>query len=359
MKRAFLISIGSIVSWTFMLLTGTIASSSPNSNFNEPLTKTSWHFVEFQSMDDSIGIKRPRDPSLYTMNLNDDGTVKMRLNCNSARGQWSFEPGKDGVSGRFEFSSLAVTRAMCPPPSMDESIAADTEYIRGYLLDNDRLYLSLMADAGIYVWEREEMKTPLAEAPASPENGGPRNWEVAGVSSGLNLREQPSTSSKIVAAFFQGTILDNLGCEASEGQSWCYVQPFGGGPVGYVAAEFLQPAVSPNGMAMTGPDDSALRAGQGIFDATGTIPCAQYRGQPMTECEFGVARAGGGYATVVIKKTDSINRAIFFRMGKPTGADTSEADGYPEFRANKEDDLHIIRIGDERYEIPDAVILGG
>ena len=162
MKRAFLISIGFIVSWTFMLLTGTIASSSPNSNSNEPLSNTSWHFVEFQSMDDSIGTKRPRDPSLYTMNLNDDGTVKMRLNCNSARGQWSFEPGKDGVSGRFEFSSLAVTRAMCPPPSMDESIAADAKYIRGYLLDNGKLYLSLMADAGIYVWEREEMKTPLA-----------------------------------------------------------------------------------------------------------------------------------------------------------------------------------------------------
>jgi len=359
MKRAFLISIGFIVSWTFMLLTGTIASSSPSSNSNEPLSNTSWHFVEFQSMDDSIGTKRPSDPSLYTMNLNDDGTVKMRLNCNSARGQWSFEPGKDGVSGRFEFSSLAVTRARCPPPSMDESIAADAKYIRGYLFNNGKLYLSLMADAGIYVWEREEMKTRLAEAPASPENGGPRNWEVAGVSGGLNLREQPSTSSKIVAAFFQGTILDNLECEASEGRFWCYVQPFGGGPVGYVAAEFLQPAVSPNGMAMTDPDDSALRAGQGIFDATGTIPCAQYRGQPMTECEFGVARAGGGYATVVIKKPDSINRAIFFRMGKPTGADTSEADGYPEFSANKEDDLHIIRIGDERYEIPDAVILGG
>ena len=67
MKRAFLISIGSIFSWTFMLLTGTIASSSPNSNFSEPLSNTSWHFVEFQSMDDGIGTKRPGDPSLYTM----------------------------------------------------------------------------------------------------------------------------------------------------------------------------------------------------------------------------------------------------------------------------------------------------
>jgi heat shock protein HslJ len=343
----------------FMFLTGPVASSMANPDFNNPLENTSWQFVEFQSMDDSIGTKRPRDPSLYTMSLDEDGTAYMRLNCNSARGQWSFEPGKDGVSGRFAFGPLAVTRAMCPPTSMDKSIAADTQYIRGYLLDNDRLYLSLMADAGIYVWEREEIAARLAEAPASPENGGPRNWVVAGASTGLNLREQPSTSSRIVATFSQGTILDNLGCEASEGRYWCYVQTFGGGPVGYVAAEFLQPAVSPNGVAMTGPDDSALRAGQGIFDATGTIPCAQYRGQPMMECEFGVARAGGGYATVVIKKTDSIHRAIYFRMGKPAGADTSEADGYREFRAKKENDLHIIRVGDERYEIPDAVILGG
>jgi len=242
---------------------------------------------------------------------------------------------------------------------MDGSIAADTNYIRGFLLKNDRLYLSLMADAGIYVWERDEPEMRFSGVPESPEKGGPRNWVVAGASSGLNLRQQPSTASRIVAAFSQGTILDNLGCEASEGRYWCYVQPFGGGPVGYVAADFLQPAVSPNGMAMTGPDDSALRAGQGIFDATGTIPCAQYRGQPMMQCEFGVARAGGGYATVVIKKTDSTRRAIFFRMGKPTGADTSEADGYPDFRANKENDLHRIRVGDERYEIPDAIILGG
>jgi len=359
MTRAFLMSIGFMVSWASMMLTGSVALSSTNAIANNPLANTSWQLVEFQSMDDSIGTKRPGDPTLYTMNLDEDGTVNMRLNCNSARGQWSFEPGQDGVSGRFAFGPLAVTRAMCPPPSMDASIAADTQYIRGFFLDNDRLYLSLMADAGIYVWQREKPETALTEVPASPENGGPRNWVVDGVSGGLNLRQQPSTSARIVAAFSAGTILDNLGCEASEGRYWCTVQPFGGGPVGYVAAEFLQPAVSPNGMAMTGPDDSALRAGQGIFDATGTIPCAQYRGQPMTACEYGVARAGGGYATVVIKKPDSINRAIFFRMGQPTGADTSEADGYPVFRADKENDLHIIRVGDERYEIPDAVILGG
>ncbi len=198
-----------------------------------------------------------------------------------------------------------------------------------------------------------------APVPKSPEEGGPRNWEVTGVSGALNVREQPSTKAKVVTTFRRGAILSNLGCQLGEGRAWCDVQPLEGGPRGYVAAEFLKPAVSPDGSAKMGPDDSALRAGQGKFDANGRIPCAQHKGQPMGQCEFGVARAGGGYATVVVKRPDGRNRAIFFTMGRPIGADTSQADGYPEFRATRESDLNIIRIGDERYEIPDAVVLGG
>jgi Bacterial SH3 domain len=200
----------------------------------------------------------------------------------------------------------------------------------------------------------------LAESvPASPEDGGPRNWEVTGVVSALNLREEPSTTARIVSRYSPGTILDNLGCRLSDGRVWCDVQQLGGGPGGYVSAAYLKPAVSPHGNIAMGLDDSALRAGQGQFDANGYIPCAMHLGQPMTECEFGVARAGGGYATVVIEKPDGVHRAIFFRMGIPVGADTSQADGYPEFSATKESDLHFIRIGSERYEIPDAVPLGG
>ena len=197
-----------------------------------------------------------------------------------------------------------------------------------------------------------------ADVPASPEDGGPRDWEVSGVTDWLNLRERPSTASTVVSRYTSGTILDNLGCQRSEGRVWCDVQELGGGPRGFVAAEYLAPAISPDGSAAMGPDDSALRAGQGDFDATGSIPCAQQRGQPMGQCEIGVARAGGGYATVVVTKPDGRARVIFFRMGIPIGADTSEAD-YAEFSATRESDLNLVRIGSERYEIPDAVVLGG
>jgi hypothetical protein len=42
----------------------------------------------------------------------------------------------------------------------------------------------------------------------------------------------------------------------------------------------------------------------------------------MMHCEFGVACAGGGYSTVVVTKPDGKTRSIFFRMGRPMGADT-------------------------------------
>lgn len=342
----------------FGVVTILLASSAVarDASSGSPLADTEWRFVEFRSMDDAIGTKRPSAPARYTMRLLGDGSVTMQLDCNRATGTWTAKAGSDRQSGSFEFGPLATTYMHCPPPSMADDIAKQARFVRGYLLKDDRLYLSLMADGGIFVWESVANARKSQEVPTSPEHGGPRNWKVTVK---LNLREQPTVASPIVSKYEPGTILDNLGCQEAAGRVWCDVQQLGGGPRGFVAAEYLAPAVSPDGSVARGVDDSALRAGQGVFDAKGMIPCAQSPGQPMGQCEFGVARAGGGYATVVVKRPTGPGRAIYFRMGIPIGANTSQAEGYPEFRATRERDLNRISIGDERYEIPDAVILGG
>jgi heat shock protein HslJ len=339
-----------------LLIMATVAAADGAEAVAPPLASTQWRLVEFQSMDDAQGITRPSAGTSYTMLLHGDGTVTMQLNCNRATGTWSTVPGSDAASGQFEFGPLAATGASCPPPSMDESIVAQSKYIRSYLLKDDRLYLSLMADGGIYVWARETSASSAGDVAAAPESGGPRNWEVLRT---LHLREQPSTSARILATYRPGTILDNLGCQRAQSRAWCDVQQLGGGPRGYVAAEYLRPAISPDGSAAMGPDDSALRAGQGQFDASGPLPCAFAASQPMGQCEFGVARAGGGYATVVIEKPDGRTRAIFFRMGRPIGADVSESEGRHDFHATKGGALHHVRVGNERYAIPDAVVFGG
>ena len=106
-------------------------------------------------------------------------------------------------------------------------------------------------------------------------------------------------------------------------------------------------------------ESSSARAGRGQFDATTEIPCAQHKGQPMMQCPLGVARDGGGSATVVVTFPDGRKRAIFFEKGQAISADLSQADGNMEFHATKKDGLYMIEAGDERYEIFEAVVFGG
>jgi heat shock protein HslJ len=104
-------------------------------------------------MDDAQGTTRIADPTLYTVSFGADGRVALRLNCNRATGSWQATPAADGMSGSLGFGVLAGTRALCPPPSLDEKLLRDLAYVRGYLLRDGQLHMSLMADAGIYSWQ--------------------------------------------------------------------------------------------------------------------------------------------------------------------------------------------------------------
>jgi len=59
-------------------------------------------------------------------------------------------------------------------------------------------------------------------------------------------------TEEIIASYAAGTILDNLRCQHKEGRIWFGVQQLGGGPRGYVAAEFLKPA-GPTGVSQKAP----------------------------------------------------------------------------------------------------------
>lgn len=150
--------------FSFSLSSEKPTNSKPLKSLPVTLADTQWRLLEFQSMDDAVGVKRTDDPSKYTMQLHKDGTVTMKLNCNVAKGTWIAEAGQDPSSGRLNFGPLATTKAFCPPPSMDQHVSMQIPYIRSYLLKDERLYLSLMADGGIYVWEPHKEMTSHMEA---------------------------------------------------------------------------------------------------------------------------------------------------------------------------------------------------
>ncbi|WP_424497273.1 hypothetical protein [Robiginitalea sp.] len=117
----------------------------------------------------------------------------------------------------------------------------------------------------------------------------------------------------------------------------------------------LEMIVSGSGQSATSGD--AMVSGTD-YNATGMIPCSMGNGQPTGNCKYGVIRQGNGSGMVTITKSDGRTRTIYFENGKATGYDESQADR-ASFRASKEYDLYIVHIGDERYEIPEAVINGG
>lgn len=113
---------------------------------------TSWQLVAIQSMDDAQGTTRIAEPARFTLRFGSDGRASLRLDCNRGTGNYTLAPAGDGRSGSLTFGPIAATRALCPPPHLDERVARDLAYVRGYLLKDGKLFLSLMADAAIYEW---------------------------------------------------------------------------------------------------------------------------------------------------------------------------------------------------------------
>lgn len=107
---------------------------------------TSWQLVKFQGGDDTV--LTPDDKAKYTMAFDNEDRVSVRIDCNRGAGTWQSQGPR-----QLAFGPLALTRAMCPPAPLNDRLAKDWQYVRSYVMQDGHLFLSLMADAGIYEFE--------------------------------------------------------------------------------------------------------------------------------------------------------------------------------------------------------------
>lgn len=107
------------------------------------LAGTAWHLVRFKGSDDTV--VTPEDRAQYTLAFARDGSFTARIDCNRARGTWT-----STAPGQVELGPLAMTRAMCPPGSLHDRMVRHLSMMRSYMIRDGRLFLSLMADGGIY-----------------------------------------------------------------------------------------------------------------------------------------------------------------------------------------------------------------
>ncbi|MBK9986835.1 MAG: META domain-containing protein [Betaproteobacteria bacterium] len=88
-----------------------------------PLPGTTWQLVAIQSMDDAQGTTKIKQPRDFTLAFGQDGRATLRLDCNRGMADYRITPAADGSSGGLTFGPIAATRALCPPPHLDNRIA--------------------------------------------------------------------------------------------------------------------------------------------------------------------------------------------------------------------------------------------
>lgn len=297
-----------------------------------------WHIV---GLNGGVPLDTP------TIRFAEDGAFFGNTGCNSFQGKAKLDGDQLLVEG-----PVATTRMACPGDGMtsqDDTIIAVFSGRISVRFD-PLLDVLMLANEGngldlrsVVAAGTGELDVPETHAGLERPAGDPPYLNPFGLADNMPIRAEPDAASSVVGGAFSGQVLRNEGCDGE----WCRVTTIDGGSSGWAERQTLEAATT------------AIRAGQGVFDATGILPCAKGIGAPMGQCAFGVARDAGAKATVTVFRHDGMRRALFFSDGALLGADTTEADGGHDISSAREGDLFLIRINDERYEIPDAIVQGG
>ncbi len=128
----------------------------PASSTPPTLAGSRWQLQALVSMDDAQGTARPADPARYTLAFAADGRASLQLDCNRGSASWRADPPSSDAPGRWsgslQFGVIASTRALCPAGSLEPRLVRALPFVRGYLLLDGQLHLTLMADGGILHW---------------------------------------------------------------------------------------------------------------------------------------------------------------------------------------------------------------
>ena len=104
------------------------------------LAGTTWSWRE-TVMSDEKRLK-PDAPERYTLLFQPGGAVAVRADCNRGSGRYEL------TGGTLTFGPMALTRAMCPPGSMDGEFMKQLGAVSGQLFKGDELVLTLKFDSG-------------------------------------------------------------------------------------------------------------------------------------------------------------------------------------------------------------------
>ena len=90
---------------------------------------------------------KPDEPDQYAFELESDGRVGIRADCNRGMGRYALE------GNTLTFAGVAYTKAMCPPGSLYDQFTQALERAASFAIKDGVLTLTLAADAGVMKFE--------------------------------------------------------------------------------------------------------------------------------------------------------------------------------------------------------------
>jgi len=369
------------------LVGGLLQASLPAVSFATglELAGTSWQLLTIQSMDDARGTTHTIEPSHFTLAFGRDGRVALRLDCNHGNGDYKAIATSGASSGSLIIGPVMMTRAMCPPPHLDQRVARDLPHVRSYLLRDGNLYLSLKADGGVYEW------APLQAAAASADKDrivkqvhvAPgessivirdrivgRQYIDYQVRAGAGQRMMVNLTGSNLANYFNllppgsadaamavGEQIQNRfdGLLPDEGLYTVRVFLYRAAARRHEVSDFtLSVSVTGRALGSVSAKIDAVLPGT-RYHARTTVSCKPAYTKTR-ECEALVIRRGhDGTATVELRWDQNGKRRILFTKGDPRIADVPQA---MTFKRNTRG-WTITFSGDEYFEIPESLVYGG
>jgi heat shock protein HslJ len=160
----FMASLGSIASYVVTTdasdqLVLEMMADGGSMNFKPVLPGVVWQWVEFQSSDGSV--VTAADPSRYTIEFLDDGSLQVLADCNRGFGDAT-------INGNEINRLVATTRMMCDEDSQSNDFLLYLDQAVSYVIRDGMLALALPADAGIALFQPVFVVETEVEAEATP-----------------------------------------------------------------------------------------------------------------------------------------------------------------------------------------------
>ncbi|MEM7694535.1 MAG: hypothetical protein AAF318_08785 [Pseudomonadota bacterium] len=194
----------------------------------------------------------------------------------------------------------------------------------------------------------------VAEAACPPLDEAPRRWVVQGDGTKIHMQPNPRLAGRFAPP---GSFLETMACVNDATHPW-KVRPFGGGLPGYVSEASIRPARGMDGKIPLGPDRTRARVRRGDFDATATIPCAQNPGEALGTCTARAARGAAGDARVAVTFANGFSRELSFVNGAFIRANATMSGVGTDTAWSLEGDTFVVRVDDQQYRVPTALVLG-